>query len=104
MPRPWRAMAISDKKLAAANARGRKRLRTTPHAVAARYDGERDRIVVELSTGVEVAFPPHDARGLETAKPENLAEIAIDPPASGCTSGGSTRIFTCRRCWKACSA
>jgi hypothetical protein len=51
--------------------------------VAARYDGERDRIVVELSTGAEVAFPPHDAQGLEAAKPEDLAEIAIDPPGFG---------------------
>ena len=76
-------MAITDTELAAANARGRKRLRTTPHAVAARYDGERDRIVVELSTGVEVAFPPHDAQGLEAATPEDLAEIAIDPPGFG---------------------
>src|SRR3954451_12071845 len=79
-----RSMAITtDKEFAAANARGRKRLRTTPHAVAARYDEERDRIVVELSTGVEVAFPPHDAQGLETATPEDLAEIAIDPPGLG---------------------
>ena len=73
-------MAITDEDFAAANARGRKRLRTASHAVAARYDGERDRIVVELSTGAEVAFPPHDAQGLETAKPEDLADIAIDPP------------------------
>src|SRR4051812_28777754 len=51
------SMAITtDKEFAAANARGRQRLRTTPHAVAARYDEERGRIVVELSTGVEVAF------------------------------------------------
>src|SRR3954447_14451209 len=79
-----RSMAITtDKEFAAANARGRKRLRTTPHAVAARYDEERDRIVVELSTGVEVTFPPHDAQGLETAKPGDLAEIAIDPPGFG---------------------
>ena len=76
-------MAVTDKGFAAANASGRKMLRTTPHAVAVRYDEERDRIVVELSTGVEVAFPPHDAQGLETAKPEDLAEIAIDPPGFG---------------------
>jgi hypothetical protein len=76
-------MAITDEDFAAANARGRKRLRTASHAVAARYDGERDRIVVELGTGVEVAFPPHDAQGLETAKPEDLADIAIDPPGIG---------------------
>jgi Protein of unknown function (DUF2442) len=76
-------MAITDKEFAAANASGRKKLRTTPHAVAVRYDGDRDRIVVELSTGAEVAFPSHDAQGLETAKPEDLAEIVIDPPGFG---------------------
>ena len=76
-------MAITDKEFAAANARARKMLRTTPHAVAARYDEGRDRIVVELSTGAEVAFAPRDAQGLEAATPEDLAEIAIDPPGFG---------------------
>ena len=76
-------MAITDKEFAAANARGRKMLRTTPHAMAVRYDEDRDRIVVELSTGGEVAFPPRDAQGLEAATPEDLAEIAIDPPGFG---------------------
>ena len=28
-------------------------------------------------------LPPHDAQGLETAKPEDLADIAIDPPGIG---------------------
>ena len=76
-------MAITDKDFAAANARGRKMLRTMPHAVAVRYDEDRDRIVVELSTGAEVAFFPRDAQGLEAATPEDLAEIAIDPPGFG---------------------
>src|SRR3954454_1276472 len=76
-------MAITDKEFAAANARGRKRLRTTPHAVAVRYDEDHDRIVVELSTGAEIAFSPRDAQGLEAATPEDLAEIAIDPPGFG---------------------
>ena len=76
-------MAVTDKEFAAANATGRKMLRTTPHAVAARYDEGRDRIVVELSTEAEVAFAPRDAQGLEAATPEDLAEIAIDPPGFG---------------------
>ena len=75
-------MAVTDKEFAAANATGRKMLRTTPHAVAARYDEGRDRIVVELSTGAEAAFAPR-AQGLEAATPEDLAEIAIDPPGFG---------------------
>jgi hypothetical protein len=76
-------MAVTDKEFAAANARGRRMLRATPNAVAARYDEGRDRIVVELSTGAEVAFAPRDAQGLEAATPEDLAEIAIDPPGFG---------------------
>ena len=76
-------MAVTDKEFAAANARGRKMLRTTPNAVAARYDEGRDRIVVELSTEAEVAFAPRDAQGLEAATPEDLAEIAIEPPGFG---------------------
>lgn len=76
-------MAITDKELAAANARGREMLRTTPHAVAARYDGTRNRIVIELSTGIELAFPPGSAQGLETASPADLAKIEIDPPGFG---------------------
>ena len=76
-------MAITDKELAAANARGREMLRTTPHAVAGRYDEARDRIVIELSTGIELAFPPSSAQGLEMATPVDLAEIAIDPPGFG---------------------
>ena len=76
-------MAITNQEFAAANARGREMLRTTPHAVAARYDAGRDRIVVELSTGLEIAFAPRDAQGLETATPEDLAEIVIDSPGFG---------------------
>ena len=76
-------MAITDKEFAAANAGGRKMLRATPHAVAVRYDEDRDRIVVELSTRAEVAFSPRDAQGLEAATPADLAEIAIDPPGFG---------------------
>lgn len=76
-------MAITDKELAAANARGREMLRTTPHAVAARYDVARKRIVVELSNGIEIAFPPAAAQGLETASPRDLVEIEIDPPGFG---------------------
>ena len=76
-------MAITNQEFVAANARGREMLRTTPHAVAARYDAGRNRIVVELSTGLEIAFAPRDAQGLETATPEDLAEIAIEPPGFG---------------------
>jgi hypothetical protein len=76
-------MVITERAFAAANARGRVRLQGAPHAVEARYDQGRDMIVVRLSTGAEFAFPPQDAQGLETAGPEDLAEVEIDPPGFG---------------------
>jgi hypothetical protein len=54
-----------------------------PHAVAARYDRRQDRIVVSLSTGLEVAFAPGAAQGLEAAKPAELANIQISPSGFG---------------------
>lgn len=76
-------MAITSTAFAAANARGRARRRATPHAVAASYDQARGLVVVRLSTGLELAFPPQQAQGLETAAAEDLAAIEIDPPGFG---------------------
>lgn len=76
-------MALTSTELAAANARGRSRRRTTPHAVAASYDPARGLVVVQLSTGLELAFPPQQAQELETAAAEDLAVIEIDPPGFG---------------------
>ena len=63
-------------------ARGEQRLRG-PHAVGARHDAVRDRIVVELSTGIEISFSPKQAQGLESASPEELSEIEITPSGLG---------------------
>jgi uncharacterized protein DUF2442 len=62
-----------------ATTRAERRRTHDPAAVAARYDRRRGRVVIELSTGYEVAFPPHRARGLERAKPSDLAPIEISP-------------------------
>jgi Protein of unknown function (DUF2442) len=53
------------------------------HATRVQYDAERDRIVIELSTGIEVSFSPKQAQGLETARPDDLAEIQITPSGLG---------------------
>jgi hypothetical protein len=50
-----------------------------PLAVAARYDAVADRIVIELDTGVSLAFPPSLAEGLQDATPAKLSEIEITP-------------------------
>ncbi len=61
----------------------RDRLASAPHAVAARYDRSISRIVVTLSNGLELAFPPHRAEGLAGAKPADLAVIEITPAGLG---------------------
>ena len=58
-------------------------LAKTPKAVSARYDRRIGRVVIELSTGLAVSFKPHDAQGLEHAKPDDLAEIEISPSGLG---------------------
>src|SRR5258708_14674801 len=76
-------MAIREEELRAANRRAAARLRKTPVATAARYDRRIARIVIDLSTGVEIAFRPEDAQGLEHAKPSELSEIEISPSGLG---------------------
>jgi hypothetical protein len=76
-------MAITDNEFAAANAKGRARLSSMPRAVEAGYDVQRNRVVIRLNTGLEIAFAPQDAQGLEGAMPEDLAVVEIDPPGFG---------------------
>jgi hypothetical protein len=66
-----------------ATKRGERRRAGEPAAVAARYDRARGRVVIELSTGYEVAFAPRRAQGLERAKPSDLDVIEISPSGFG---------------------
>jgi len=66
-----------------ANARGEALQKSGPTAESARYDRRIGRVVVRLSTGLDVAFSPHDAQGLEAAKPADLARIEISPSGLG---------------------
>ena len=63
--------------------RGRELLASTPVAVEAHYDRKRDRIVVRLSSNIEISFSPRDAQGLEHGTAAELAEIEILPPGLG---------------------
>jgi hypothetical protein len=74
---------LDEDAVAAANARAAARLTKTPIATAARYDRRIGRVVVELSTGLDIAFKPRDAQGLEAAKPQELARIEISPSGLG---------------------
>lgn len=76
-------MKVSKDEFNAANARAAAQLRKTPCAMKARYERKRDRVVIELNTGIEVAFRPGDAQGLERAKPDQLNEIEISPSGLG---------------------
>jgi hypothetical protein len=48
-----------------------------PHAVAARFDAARHRIVADLDTGLELAFDPARAHGLADAGAADLAGVTV---------------------------
>lgn len=75
--------AIPKGAIEAANERAVHRLAKTPTATAARYDRRIGRLVIDLSSGLSIAFKPQDARGLETAKPNQLSKIEISPSGLG---------------------
>jgi hypothetical protein len=66
-----------------ANERARDLHAAVPHAVAARYDRKLGRVVIRLSSKLEVAFSPRDAQGLENATPSQLDKIEITPSGLG---------------------
>ena len=74
---------VSREEFQRANDRAKKRLETDPVAVEARYDRRVGRIVVVLSTGLEIAFPPKRAQGLENAQAKDLTQIEISPSGLG---------------------
>jgi len=74
---------ISPAEFAEANRLGREMQSNTPRAVSARYDRRNGRIVLHLSSGIDLAFPPHIALGLETATPSELSAIEISPSGFG---------------------
>src|SRR5262245_63941183 len=66
-----------------ATRRAARRRATQPAARSAHYDRERDRVVVELSTGIQLAFQPRRAQGLEAAQASDLDVIEISPSGFG---------------------
>ncbi|MGZ8362248.1 MAG: DUF2442 domain-containing protein [Caulobacteraceae bacterium] len=57
--------------------------RNDPRAVEAHYDARSGRIVVRLSTGLDIGFDPRSAQGLETAGVDDLREVEITPSGLG---------------------
>jgi hypothetical protein len=66
-----------------ANRRGERMRVAVPKAIAARYDRATGRVVIHLSSRLDVSFSPYDAQGLENAKPSQLDEIEISPSGLG---------------------
>jgi len=66
-----------------ANQRAKALQTTVPRAISAHYHRESGRIVIHLSSKLDVSFSPHDAQGLENAKPSQLDEIEITPSGFG---------------------
>lgn len=75
-------MAISEDNLKQAEQR-MQALREAGHAVSARYDRRRARVIVALNTGVELTFPTQLAQGLADASPDSLAVIEISGAGLG---------------------
>lgn len=74
---------LSHEAFRQANERGHRLLRNTAAAVGARYDRKRGRVIVTLSSGVDISFPPEKAEGLENATASQLAAIEITPSGLG---------------------
>ncbi len=68
-----------DRATARAKARKAKRLA----AIAARYDQRSDRVIVSLRGGLDIAFAPAAAQGLEHATAAQLKKIEITPSGLG---------------------
>lgn len=66
-----------------AGRRAAERRAATPVATAARYDRKTDRVIVSLSTRLEIMFSPKNAQGLEHARPSQLNPIEISPSGHG---------------------
>lgn len=66
-----------------AKQRAKNRRARFPAAVGAHYDRRLDRVVICLDSGVELAFPPRRAQGLERARPSQLDRIEITPSGFG---------------------
>lgn len=75
-------MAITKREFEQAEARTTAQ-RQAGYAISAHYDRRTSRIVVDLNTGVQVAFPTNLAEGLAGASPQDLAEIEISPAGLG---------------------
>jgi len=76
-------MEVSEELFAAANRRGAFAKAAFPTAVAVRYDRRSARLVISLSSGIDISFSPKQAQGLEAAQADDLADAQISPSGLG---------------------
>jgi Protein of unknown function (DUF2442) len=68
---------LAKEEFEAAKARGEARMRG-PRAQSAHYDAGRNRIIVRLTTGIELGFAPRDVEGLQHASADDLKIIEVE--------------------------
>jgi hypothetical protein len=68
---------LTTEQFEAAKARGEARMRS-PRAESAHYDAGRNRVIVRLTTGVEIGFAPRDVEGLQHASIDDLKVIEVE--------------------------
>jgi hypothetical protein len=87
-----------------ANVRADERLTQGPTATFARYDKRVHRVVIGLSSGIEIPFCRAPPRGLSRPSRPTWISSKSAHRAWVCTSRSWTPISTCRRSWKDSSA
>jgi hypothetical protein len=73
---------LTTEQFNAAKARGEARMRG-PRAESAHYDAGRDRVIVRLTTGVEIGFAPRDVEGLQGASTADLKAVEVEALGPG---------------------
>ncbi len=68
---------LTPQQFEAAKSRGDARMRG-PRAQSAHYDAGRNRVIVRLTTGVEIGFAPRDVEGLQHASADDLKAIEVE--------------------------
>jgi hypothetical protein len=76
-------MEPTDAEIDAANRRSAAQRAAHPGVLKARFDRRSARVVLTLDSGLQVAFLPAQAQGLERAGADQLAEIEISPSGLG---------------------
>ena len=74
---------LNDEEYAAATERGRMLAETEPHARTVLYDKRSGMLVLELTNGASFTCPTHSLQGLESASPDQLAQVELTPMGFG---------------------